>query len=68
MTKRDEHFDSHLRVRDSVEAHVKLGVDCVTEVHHDLQEEVGENNSLKERYCDFCLKQNTALLLLGYEL
>ena len=40
MTKRDGHFDSHLTVRDSVEAHVELGVDCVAEVHHDLQEEV----------------------------
>ena len=38
-------FDRHLRVRDSVEAHVELGVDCVAEVHHDLQEKVGEEGS-----------------------
>ena len=58
-------FDRHLRVRDSVEAHVELGVDCVAEVHHDLQEKVGEDDCLKGRYCEFRLYQNTVLLLLG---
>ena len=62
MTKRYEHFDSHLRVRDSIEAHVKLGVDCITEVHHDMQEEVGEDDCLQERYCEIFLKLCTVRL------
>ena len=68
VTKRDGHIDSHLTVRHSVEAHVELGVDCVAEVHHDLQEKVGEDYCLKGRCCEFCLYQNTVLLLLGYGL
>ena len=59
VTKRDGHFDSHLTVRHSVEAHVELGVDCVAEVHHDMEEEVGEGDHLQERYCKICLKQYT---------